>query len=111
MVRISSWRALTDCLYGRTEVNESIFSVCMCVCVMFSLSPSSAGEDYTDIGTQVLVFDRDREFYDIMVPIIDNDIHELDEEFTASLSTEESSAILTLNPDNTVVRILDDEGT
>ena len=84
---------------------------CVCMCVMFSLSPSSAGEDYTDIGTQVLVFDRDREFYDIMVPIIDNDIHELDEEFTASLSTEESSAILTLNPDNTVVRILDDEGT
>lgn len=76
----------------------------------FFPSPSSAGEDYTDIGTRVLIFDRDQVSFDIMVPILDNNIHELDEEFTASLSTEESGAILTLNPDNTVIRILDDEG-
>ena len=45
-----------------------------------------------------------------MVPLVDDDIHELDENFFATLSSNADPSILALAPASTTITILDDEG-
>ena len=45
-----------------------------------------------------------------MIPIINDDIHERVERFNGVLESAEDPDVLILNPANTVIEILDDDG-
>ena len=68
------------------------------------------GSDYQAVGPISLTFDRNTDSRDIMIPIIDDNIHEATEQFRGQLTTTEDPRILTLNPQNTNIQINDDKG-
>jgi hypothetical protein len=57
------------------------------------------------------VFDRNNPFFEVMIPLINDDIHELDENFFVSLSSSEDTRILMIAPADATIIIQDDEGT
>lgn len=67
----------------------------------------SGGSDYTTRTPQTLVFDQNNMAFNITVPVLDNDIHEPVERFFGRLETEDGNT--TLNPNSTLIRILDDD--
>lgn len=93
-------------MHARMHAGAKLF----CVGVLFFSSYSLAGDDYLDTGILSFTFDQDNVAYEVMVPLINDDIHELNENFFAFLSTQESMSILILNPANATVNILDEEG-
>ena len=66
-----------------------------------------AGEDYVD-DTTSLVFDSGTASVSVSISILNDTLHETAESFLASLTTMDSD--VDLDPDNTVVHILDDDG-
>lgn len=67
----------------------------------------SGGSDYTTRTPQTLVFDQNNMAFNVTVPVLDNDIHEPVERFFGRLETEDGNT--TLNPNSTLIRILDDD--
>ena len=55
-----------------------------------------------------LTFDRDNSRFPIPVNILDDEIHELNENFLGELATSDEDVILT--PEQTMIRILDNDG-
>ena len=55
-----------------------------------------------------LTFDRDNSRFPIPVNILDDEIHELNENFFGELATSDEDVILT--PEQTMIRILDNDG-
>lgn len=80
------------------------------VCLFYCIHKFPDGSDYTDPGTLTFIFNRDETSFEVMIPLIDDDVHELNENFFASLASNEDANILTLNPANATVNILDNEG-
>ena len=66
------------------------------------------GVDYTSVGPIPLTFDRNNSEFPISIDILNDQVHELDEDFFGRLSTDDPDAIL--DPGQTRVRILDDDG-
>ena len=76
--------------------------------VIFQHTLHLGGSDYSSIGSIDLTFDRDTSAFPILVDILDDQIHELDENFLGELTTSDEDAIL--SPSQTTVRILDNDG-
>ena len=55
-----------------------------------------------------LTFDRDNSQFSILVNILDDEIHELNENFFGELVTSDEDVILT--PEQTMIRIVDNDG-
>ena len=66
------------------------------------------GSDYNAIVPMVLTFDRDTSNFSIPINIIDDQVHELDEQFFGDLVTSDEDVIL--DPQRTRVRIADNDG-
>ena len=66
------------------------------------------GSDYNAVAPRVLIFDRDTSSFSIPIDIIDDQVHELSEEFFGRLSTADGDVIL--DPQETRVRIADNDG-
>lgn len=60
------------------------------------------------MAPRVLTFDRDTSSFSIPIDIIDDQVHELSEEFFGRLSTADGDVIL--DPQETRVRIADNDG-
>ena len=69
---------------------------------------SSDGSDYSAIVPRALVFDRNTPNFSIAIDIIDDQVHELIEEFLSRLSTNDGD--VTLDPQQARVRIADNDG-
>lgn len=74
--------------------------------ISFTSLQLSDGSDYTT-RTQTLTFDQNNMAFNVTVPVLDNDIHEPMESFFGRLETEDGNT--TLNPNSTLIRILDDD--
>lgn len=74
--------------------------------ISFTSLQLSDGSDYTT-RTQTLTFDQNNMAFNVTVPVLDNDIHEPMERFLGRLETEDGNT--TLNPNSTLIRILDDD--
>ena len=70
----------------------------------------SDGSDYQAVGPLDFTFDRSTNSHDIIIPIINDNIHERVERFNGVLKSSEDPDVLILNPANTVIEILDDDG-
>jgi hypothetical protein len=81
------------------------------LCIIISTIIASDSSDYLDPGTLSFVFDRNNPFFEVMIPLINDDIHELDENFFVSLSSSEDTRILMIAPADATIIIQDDEGT
>ena len=66
------------------------------------------GSDYNAIVPRVLTFDRDTSSFSIPIDIIDDQVHELREQFFGGLVTSDEDVIL--DPQQTRVRIEDNDG-
>lgn len=66
------------------------------------------GNDYTVVGQMQLILDKNNLEFHISFNIFDNQIHELNEYFFVSLSSNETDIVL--NPQNTRVCIADNDG-
>ena len=66
-----------------------------------------AGEDYVNDTTN-LVFDSGTASVSVSITILNDALHETAESFLASLATKDSD--VDLDPDDTIVHILDDDG-
>ena len=71
---------------------------------------SAEGDDYMSVGPFQFTFDRNRVAYNINIPLVNDNVHEPTEQFSTSLSTNEDAYVVTLNPESTNIRILDDDG-
>ena len=69
---------------------------------------SPDGSDYNAIVPRVLVFDRNTSSFSIPIDIIDDLVHELNEQFLGGLTTSDEDVIL--DPQQTRVRIADNDG-
>ena len=56
------------------------------------------------------IFNSVNDSYEVMVPLVDNDIQEPVEQFLGQLSSPEDPNILTLMPAVTTIEIVDDDG-
>ena len=70
---------------------------------------STDGSDYTGLA-QTLTFDRDTTSITIPVSILNDDIQESVEDFTALLTTNEDPTVVMFTTPSTTVQIGDDEG-
>ena len=66
------------------------------------------GSDYTGVVQRLLTFDMNNSEFPIAINILDDNIHELDENFFGRLSTGDEDAVL--EPGQTRVRIQNDDG-
>ncbi len=93
---------------GESMINSSLHSTASSMTIMFHAS-SPDGSDYDAIVPMVLTFDRDTSNFTISIDIIDDLIHELNEEFFGRLTTSDEDVVI-LNPQQTRVRIADNDG-
>ena len=75
---------------------------------VFSILLHTDGSDYTGVVPRLLTFDMNNSEFPITINIIDDNIHELDENFFGRLSTDDEDAVL--EPGQTRVRIQNDDG-
>lgn len=72
------------------------------------IMPHPDGSDYRAVAPTPLTFDRNNSIHSISIDIIDDQVHELNEDFFGRLSTVDEDVIL--DPQETRVRIADDDG-
>ena len=80
-----------------------------CFKCFISSVPTIDGLDYTQL-TRILTFDESTTFFTISLSIIDNEIHEGDEDFFGQLTTSADPNLVILSLPSTTIIILDDEG-
>ena len=78
------------------------------VCHQLLYVSSLDGSDYSAVAPRPLTFDRDTSSFPIPIDIIDDQVHELSEDFFGHLSTTDEDVVL--DPQETRVRIADNDG-
>ena len=84
-----------------------------CLLIIFSSSIKIThlldGFDYVEM-TQTLTFDRDTTSFTIPVTLINDNVHEMNEEFFGLLTTVEDFYVVIFDPFFTIIQIMDEDG-